>query len=408
MIRWTLLFVVLIIFSSGAVAVYTVFFRPSNEVVVPPLSAQSVLQAFSEAKRLGFDVQIEYVESSLPEGRVLAQSPDPGTRARKTQVIVLQVSRGSGERRTVPDVRGQDLARAQSIIREQGFSLGDVVRIRDGSQPGGTVIAQGPAAQANVPVTRKIDLLISEGGARDGSVTVPDVARMPEQEARNILAASGLRVQTVEKVFSPSMSEGLAIETRPPAGSKARAGDGVRLKLATLERPAGYTEPVSAQRPAPIPVQPPQPPATPSQTPPRTPQGGGVVVQVPGQGDIFIGDGSSANTPIREADPNVSVVDQERGARVLPAPSVQQPAPAAPPAPPPSSGGKVARIRYQVPPLASPLNLRIELVDPSGRRNVLDRQARSGENVYLEAPYSRECVVSVYLGGEFVWQEKHQ
>ena len=36
-IRWTLLFVVLVIFSSGAVAFYTVFFRPSNTIVVPPL-----------------------------------------------------------------------------------------------------------------------------------------------------------------------------------------------------------------------------------------------------------------------------------------------------------------------------------------------------------------------------------
>ena len=33
-IRWTLLFVVLVIFSSGAVAFYTVFFRPTNAIVI--------------------------------------------------------------------------------------------------------------------------------------------------------------------------------------------------------------------------------------------------------------------------------------------------------------------------------------------------------------------------------------
>ena len=74
----------------------------------------------------------------------------------------------------------------------------------------------------------------------------------------------------------------------------------------------------------------------------------------------------------------------------------------------PPAGGKVARVRYQVPPLTSPMSLRIEVTDPSGRRDVLNRQARSGENVQVEAPYTGECVVSVYLGDKRVWQEKHK
>ena len=36
----------------------------------------------------------------------------------------------------------------------------------------------------------------------------------------------------------------MAIETQPPAGTLARSGDGVRLKIATLQKPAGYVEPV--------------------------------------------------------------------------------------------------------------------------------------------------------------------
>jgi serine/threonine-protein kinase len=70
-------------------------------------------------------------------------------------------------------------------------------------------------------------------------------------------------------------------------------------------------------------------------------------------------------------------------------------------------GGKIARIRYQVPPLARPLHLKIEMVDPSGKKTLLDRAARSGEYVSLDAPYSRECAVTIYLGGEFVWQDRY-
>ena len=225
-IRWTLLLVVLVIFSSGAVAFYTVFFRPSNTIVVPPLRERSVVDAVAEAERLGFAVKIEQVASSLPSGRVLAQSPEPGARVNKNQLVILQVSQG-GEQRAVPDLRGQELTRAQRVLQEQGFAVGDVIRIKDGSQPGGVVIAQSPSAPANIPVERKVDLLVSEGGGgRDGKLTIPDVARRSEREAREMLTASGLRVLAVDKIYSPSMSEGMAIETRPSAGSGAGRGRG--------------------------------------------------------------------------------------------------------------------------------------------------------------------------------------
>ncbi len=415
MIRWTLLFVVLIIFASGAVAFYTVFFRPSGEVVIPPLRERSVVEAAAEAERLGFSVQIEQVSSSLPEGLVLAQSPEPGTRARKKQVVLLQVSKG-GELHTVPDVRGQSLARAQSVIKKQGFALGDIIKIQDGGQPGGVVIAQSPAAPANIPIARRIDLLIRDGGGAGGTVLVPNVNGLMEDEARALLEENSIKIQTVDRVYSPIVPEGQAIETRPGAGAMVDPSDGVRLKVATRRQPAGFDtskEPSgeSGGTVRKATTQQPEQPTTPAADAPR-----GVTVSVPGQGDLFIGDGTPANTPIREADPNVSVFDQEgrkpsaapTGGTAASRPAANEPAaPAQQNTPPAATGGtKTAKIRYQVPPLTSSMNLRIELTDPSGRRDVLNRPAKSGESVYTEAKYSQECVVSVYLGGEFVWQEK--
>jgi serine/threonine-protein kinase len=73
----------------------------------------------------------------------------------------------------------------------------------------------------------------------------------------------------------------------------------------------------------------------------------------------------------------------------------------------PVVGGKIAKIRYQVPPLARPLKLKIELMDPSGTKVLLERDAKSGEYVSLDAPYSKECVVMIYLGEQFVWQDRY-
>ena len=76
-----------------------------------------------------------------------------------------------------------------------------------------------------------------------------------------------------------------------------------------------------------------------------------------------------------------------------------------------SSGGggsKTAKIRYVVPPIARPMDLRIEITDPSGKREIMNRQVRSGESINTTAKYSQECMISIYLGGESVWQERQR
>lgn len=426
MFSWTLLLVVLIIFGSGAVAVYTVFF--TGDITVPPLRERTVVEAVEELKRLDLVAQIENVASALPEGRVLGQAPEAGTKTRKKQVVVLQVSRG-GELHAVPDVRGQTLANAQSVIKEQGFALGDVIRIKEKGHEPGTVIAQSPASPANVPVARKIDLLVQDGAAAStgagnnkNSVIIPDVNRMTEREARNLLEASGLKVQTVDRVYSPVMPDGLAIETRPGAGTAVKPGDAVRLKIATLKRPAGYSDEsdtpnnarkvTSSQNAAQNQEQTQNSAQANSNNANNT--GRSIKVSVPGQEDVFIGDGERKDLPIKEVDVNVSVLDQPSARRA--ANNANQNNSQASQAQSQannnnsgsSSGSKTARFRYQVPPLVTPMDVRIELTDPAGRRTLLNRQARSGENISLEAKYDKECLITIFLGGEMVGQQRYR
>ena len=417
MFSWTLLLVVLIIFGSGAVAVYTVFF--TGDITVPPLRERTVVEAVEELKRLDLVAQIENVASALPEGRVLGQAPEAGTKTRKKQVVVLQVSRG-GELHAVPDVRGQTLANAQSVIKEQGFALGDVIRIKEKGHEPGTVIAQSPASPANVPVARKIDLLVQDGAAAStgagnnkNSVIIPDVNRMTEREARNLLEASGLKVQTVDRVYSPVMPDGLAIETRPGAGTAVKPGDAVRLKIATLKRPAGYSDesgtPNNARK-----VTSNQNAAQNQEQTQNSAQannanntGRSIKVSVPGQEDVFIGDGERKDLPIKEVDVTVSVLDQPSTRRAANNANQNQASQAQTQANN-NSGSKTARFRYQVPPLVTPMDVRIELTDPAGRRTLLNRQARSGENISLEAKYDKECLITIFLGGEMVGQQRYR
>ncbi|MBQ3401860.1 MAG: PASTA domain-containing protein [Synergistaceae bacterium] len=400
----TLFIVVAIIFASGAIAVYTVFMKPETKSQVPELRDKPTIDAVAMAESLGLVVQLEQVASTLPEGRVLAQSPEAGSELRKGQVIVLQVSKG-GELHAVPDVKGRTLADAQTEIKAQGFALGDVVRIREPNTQAGTVIAQSPAAPANVAAGRKIDLLVQDGGSSSGVLTVPDVNRMTEKEARDVLTAAGLKVQGTDRVYSPLLPEGLAIETRPAAGSTVRSGQGVILKLATQRRPAGFmdanasstsTAGGTARR---VTSQPDANTSTPqSQPKPQTATTPSTPASPPAQQqEEFTGD-DYARTPSR---PATSQQPQQRAST-----PAQPPAQASTPA---SSGrNKTARIRYVVPPITRPMNLRIEVTDPSGKRDVMNRQVRSGESINTTASYTQECVITIYLGGDFVWQEKQR
>jgi serine/threonine-protein kinase len=434
--RWTVLFVMLVILGSGGVALYTVFFNPANDTAMPLLREKSIIDAVKEAERLGLTVRVAKVVSALPEGRVLGQEPEAGVRVRKNTAVVLQVSQG-GARRPVPDVRGLAVAQAQSVIQTQGFSVGDVIYIKDESRPGGAVIAQSPASPAQIPADKKIDLLVNQGGAgTDGRVLIPDVAQMTEKQAREILAASGLKVAMVDSIYNPNSAEGYVIGTRPAAGTAAKPGDSVRLRIASARRPDGVPEPPAANTQKPPAANTPNTQGAPGgpniPTPPPPPLSEALVVTVPGHGDIIVaGNEAEAGTqssPIKEVDPNISVFDQPRVPQPVlsPTPSPAQTRQASaqssqasivlPPPPPPASqtqsvnlpaGSKLAKIRYQVPPLTQPLNLKIEMVDPSGKKVLLDRDAKSGESVSLDTSYSKECIVTISLGGSFVWQERY-
>jgi serine/threonine-protein kinase len=54
------------------------------------------------------------------------------------------------------------------------------------------------------------------------------------------------------------------------------------------------------------------------------------------------------------------------------------------------------------------MNVRVEIIDDNGTRTLLDRQARSGEYIVLDAPYAGEAAVTIYLAGEFVWQDRYR
>ena len=64
-LRWAIVLALLVILISGSVAFYTVFFG-GKDLVIPPLREMSVLDAVESAERMGLEVRIEQIDSSVP------------------------------------------------------------------------------------------------------------------------------------------------------------------------------------------------------------------------------------------------------------------------------------------------------------------------------------------------------
>lgn len=360
MMRWAMAAVLLVIVVSAGIAVYTVFFG-SKDLAVPRLREMSVMDAMEEVKRLGLQAKIEQVDSALSPGRVLAQWPDPGTKVRKETTLILKVSKGAANRKAIPDVRGMEYTRAVKTLEENGFSLGDVVRLKDNERPAGSVIAQSPAAPATVDPGRKVDLMVSAGGAaRGGKIPVPELTQQDEKAARKMLSEASLMLAGIEYVYNQNTAEGMVLGTKPRAGALVASGGGVTLLVSTLKKP--------------------------DKPEPQTPAGG--KANVPGLAPL---------TPGAQSDGASERVIVNADASAKPSPTS---APAA------GSKQRIAKVRYQVPPLSKPMALRIEMVDANGTRQLMSREVRGGEYISLDAPFTTEGVVTIYLGGEFVWQDR--
>jgi len=171
----------------------------------------------------------------------------------------------------------------------------------------------------------------------------------------------------------------------PKAGAKVPAGSRVTLTVATTSKPqAGSPEAESEED---------------TEAPPRktveekAPEPLGKAVVAPKKAEPSTAPQVTAtSTPKPETN-------------VVPVSTAQTPAPA----PAKTEGPRhTARVRYQVPPLSKPMSLRIEVVDPDGTRTVLEKEVKGGEAIAVNVPYVREAAVTVFLGGEFVWQDRYR
>jgi serine/threonine-protein kinase len=127
----------------------------------------------------------------------------------------------------VPRVLGLTVAEAQGEIQKAKLQMTEGGAEPHPTAPAGVVVWQDPPPGVIAPEGTKITLVSSAGPPK---IPVPDVANLDAGLAQSLIAAAGLTVSQVESVQA-AQPTGLAMLTRPPAGTALAPGAGLTVVI---------------------------------------------------------------------------------------------------------------------------------------------------------------------------------
>ena len=158
----------------------------------------------------------------------------------------------------VPNVTGNQLGVAITLLEQDGFSVGEVIRV-EREAPANEVLEQDPAAsppsdQASLDCAfitffcskPDVTLTVSAG---PGSAKIPSTAGQSEADATRKLEAAGFEA-AVERVNSETVESGLVVRSEPGGGNTATKGSTVTLFVSRGPKLTKVPVLVGAQREA--------------------------------------------------------------------------------------------------------------------------------------------------------------
>jgi beta-lactam-binding protein with PASTA domain len=156
-----------------------------REVEVPNLAGLTVQEAIDQTTHAGLTLNVEnrFYSTVTPSGRVLSQSPSPGSKVRREWAVRITESLGP-QRVSVPNVIGMTERAATVNIRRLSLELGTVAYVPAPGPPG-IVLTQSPTPAAEGIDGPRISLLVSESETAPRTVADTDQPSVPNQTDPN-------------------------------------------------------------------------------------------------------------------------------------------------------------------------------------------------------------------------------
>lgn len=230
-----------------------------RETAVPNFSSMTLAEAGDAALRAGLGINLEnkFYSTTVPAGRVLAQSPAAGSRVRHGWQVRVTESLGP-QQVTIPDVSGQPERLAAISLRRSNLDLGTLAHLDAPGDPD-MVLAQTPPPNAGVDQPRVSLLLSAPATGAASAFVLPSFQGMSYSEANHLANQLGLHVaaagdlpvasvpvppiaavtadgialdasgQPIAMPAAPPSPGGAVTSQSPNAGTRAAKGDTVKL-----------------------------------------------------------------------------------------------------------------------------------------------------------------------------------
>ena len=141
--------------------------KGTSQVVIPNVVGDSEDSATATLKNAGFEVSVQYSESSDSVGKVISTSPKNGNSATKGSTVTITVGKAPSKV-SVPSVIGMTYSDAADKLKANGFYAG----LTSGSSSSGIVTAQSETSATKgdtIYLTTKVESSNNGGNGGSGS-----------------------------------------------------------------------------------------------------------------------------------------------------------------------------------------------------------------------------------------------
>ncbi|MED5579695.1 MAG: PASTA domain-containing protein [Nitrospinota bacterium] len=231
-LKYFLCFVLVIsmIVVGGIFGLY--LFRTGGSVFLPNVVGMDVGRVLERYGSLDIPVTVKkhIFSNSIPRNHVVEQIPTGGRRIRKGRTIGLIISLGSRDV-VVPKVVGENVNRAETLVRLSGLRVKFVGRLYDSEVPFAQVMGIWPSPKTKVARGEGVVLIVSQG-PRERAYSMPKIVGESVNTGLDVVRKLGLTVGRVKYVNSKGIPRGYIISQVPLSGKKVLSGHSVHVKVA--------------------------------------------------------------------------------------------------------------------------------------------------------------------------------
>lgn len=182
---------------------------------------------------LNVHVKHEY-HNFVPEGSVIAQSPEAGKYVLKNGEVYVTLSDGPGEV-TISDCTGMQYDEAMRLLIDEGIGAVEVEYVMS-EESVGTVVVQEPGASI---VPRESAVVLRVSGE---TVLAPPVTGYPVESAVQLIENEGLNVGGISHAYSADAAAGTVIAQSVAPNSEVLLGATIDLTIAQTQEVMYYPE----------------------------------------------------------------------------------------------------------------------------------------------------------------------